>query len=171
LQWPLSRISSRRARRTFGAGGPPWTTNPRAIALQRLDLGVSRANFVGLASSEETIEHVGNDLTGFSLHFCASPPCVRVRAWGFWGAELASSFGGKVRDACRGRPAGTTLELDMKNLKPMREEGQLSFSALIAALPALGIEATVIATSSQLTKLQLLRLAGGNAKAANIRFV
>lgn len=114
---------------------------------------------------------MGDDTNGFSLEFEPSPPCVRVRAWGFWNVELASSFGGAVRDACRGRPPGTTLELDMKDLKPMRDEGQTSVSTLLDALPGLGIATTVIKTSSQLIKLQMMRLAGARVKAAEVVFV
>jgi len=115
-------------------------------------------------------DRMGDDTTGFSLEFGPLPPCVHVRAWGFWSAEIASSFGSVVRDACRGRPRGTTLELDMKDLKPMREEGQQSVTKLLDALPTLGITATVIKTSSELTKLQMMRLVGERAKTAHVQF-
>lgn len=114
---------------------------------------------------------MGDETSGFSLQFDPSPPCIRVRAWGFWNVEVASAFGRAVQDACRGRPSGTTLELDMNELKPMRDEGQTSVSTLLAAAPSLGIAATVIKTANQLTKLQLMRLAGERVKMAQVRFV
>jgi hypothetical protein len=114
------------------------------------------------------IERVGDDTAGFSYSFEASPPALRVRGWGFWNVEVASSFGSTIRDACRNRPAGTTLHLDLRELKPMRDEGQLSFAALLEALGSLGIQRAVIATGSPMTKLQLLRLVMASAKQTNV---
>jgi len=116
------------------------------------------------------MDRVGDDGAGFSLEYEPSSSSVRVRAWGFWSVEIALAFGSKVREACKNRPPGTTLQLDMTHLKPMRDEGQLAFTALIEALPGLGIANTVIATGSQLTKLQLLRIAGDPAKRPHIQF-
>jgi hypothetical protein len=116
----------------------------------------------------KTSERVGDEAAGFSFSFEPSPPALHVRGWGFWNVEVASSFGSKIRDACRNRPPGTTLHLDMRDLRPMREEGQISFGALLEALGSLGIQRTVIATGSSMTKLQLLRLVMARAKQSNV---
>jgi hypothetical protein len=63
-----------------------------------------------------------------------------------------------VYEVCKASPKGASLLMDMSELKPLREEGQKSFGALIRMLPGLGIAKTSVHTSSQLTKLQLLRL-------------
>jgi len=116
------------------------------------------------------MDRVGNDGAGFSLEYEPSPSAIRVKAWGFWGAEVAGAFGKKVGEACKNRPAGTTLYLDMTELRPMREEGQAAFTALLESLTSLGITSTMISTGSQLTKLQLLRLTGPIAKGTHILF-
>jgi hypothetical protein len=102
---------------------------------------------------------MGNEQAGFSTAFDALTKVVSVRAWGFWSVEVARAFGQVVGDECRSRPRGTTLLVDMAELKPMRDEGQFSFAQLMTALPKLGIARTTIITSSHLTKLQLLRIA------------
>lgn len=104
------------------------------------------------------MQRVGDDSCGFSVDFPAVNDAV-VSAWGFWSAEVASAFAVAVIDACRGRAGGAVLTLAMAELKPMRDEGQQSFSVLLGALPSLGIFKVRIATTNALTKLQLVRLA------------
>ena len=82
-----------------------------------------------------------------------------MRGWGFWSREIAEAFDSTVSQVCRTSPHRAPLLMDLTELKPLREEGQQSFGALVGLLRVLGVGRTVIATSSQLTKLQLLRLA------------
>lgn len=105
------------------------------------------------------MNRIGDDNAGFSVSIDSATNTVNVRAWGFWTVDVATSFGKTVRDACRNRPSSAALAIDMSELKPMRDEGQQSFSMLMGALSMLGIVRTTIVTASQLTKLQLLRLA------------
>jgi hypothetical protein len=114
------------------------------------------------------IASVGDDQAGFFIDDLATGN-VYVRAWGFWSAEVAQAFGGTVQAACNGKPAGTELVMDMTELKPMREEGQKSFAALMRALPGQGIPIT-IETASHLTKLQLLRIVTEQGAAGSVRF-
>jgi hypothetical protein len=106
------------------------------------------------------MQRVGDETSGFSVDVDMAANAVRVKAWGFWSADIAAEFRIVVPDACRNRPRGTSIAFDMTALKPMRDEGQQAFGSVLAALPRLGITDTTVSTSSQLTKLQLLRLAG-----------
>ena len=105
------------------------------------------------------IEQVGDNQAGFSVEFDQSDGTLRVRGWGFWSASVAAQFGNAVTDACHHCPRGMALIMDMTDLKPMRDEGQVSVGIFMKALPRLGISKTTVMTSSHLTKLQLLRLA------------
>ena len=110
------------------------------------------------------MDRFGDEGAGFSIEFDAAARAVSVRAWGFWGAEVARAFGPAVRDACERKPAGTVVSMDMRELRPMREEGQLSFGSLVAQLQDLGIARLRIQITSQLTKLQLMRISSEHGK-------
>jgi hypothetical protein len=101
---------------------------------------------------------VGTDSAGFSIDSPASGGIVVV-GWGFWSVEVATAFALSVIDACRARPRGAALVFEMSNLKPMRDEGQQSFSAILRALPGLGVARTSMVTTNPLTRMQLTRLA------------
>ena len=53
----------------------------------------------------------------------------------------------------------------------MREEGQKSFGSIVRALPTFGVSRVSVVTSSQLTKLQLVRLAAENATGVGLEWV
>ncbi len=101
---------------------------------------------------------VGDDTAGFSVDVNSAGGIV-VTGWGFWDAEVAVALATRVLDACRSQRQGATLTLDMSELKPMREEGQQSFSQVLRSLHQLGISEASIVTTNPLTKLQLVRLA------------
>jgi hypothetical protein len=101
----------------------------------------------------------GNDQAGFSVDLDAPAKTVRVVAWGFWSPDVATAFGDAVVEA-GGRATVAHLDFDMTRLKPMREEGQAAWRKVMTALPKLGaITQVSVTTGSQLTKLQLLRIA------------
>jgi hypothetical protein len=104
-----------------------------------------------------TVQRVGDDTAGFSVDVQAAGRVV-VTGWGFWRLQEATAFGSVVIEACRSQPRGLMLTFDMRELKPMREEGQQSFSHISRALRGLGIAKTTIITMNPLTKLQLVRL-------------
>jgi hypothetical protein len=109
------------------------------------------------------MKRVGDDLSGFSADYDLEVGAVRVRAWGFWSIPIAEAFARTVSEACRAGPKGAQLLMDMTDLKPLREEGQRSFGALVGSLRELGVSRTTVTTASHLTKLQLLRLVAENA--------
>jgi hypothetical protein len=108
------------------------------------------------------MDRIGDDQAGFSVGYDPVRGIILVIAWGFWNAEVAMAFAAKVVSACRERKGATGLLLDMRDLKPMREEGQRSFASLVRSLPGLGVFRTTVVTTSHLTKLQLMRLATEN---------
>jgi hypothetical protein len=115
-------------------------------------------------------QRMGDEQAGFSVSFDATTSTVRVRAWGFMSPEVAGAFGVLVRDACRSSPRRSALVMDMNELKPMRDEGQASFCKLMEALPSLHMSSTTVLVTSQLVKLQLLRLANQTAAKGLLRF-
>jgi hypothetical protein len=119
----------------------------------------------------EHIQRMGDDQAGFSVAVDAPTATVRVRVWGFMSAEVADAFGTMVRDACRASPRPSALVIDMTGAKPMRDEGQRSFGALMDALPSLHMASITVVVTSQLVKLQLLRIANQSAARGSLRFV
>ena len=116
------------------------------------------------------MNRIGNDEAGFSVAFDATASTVSVRGWGFWGADVANAFDSTVQKVCLTSPKGASLVIDMSQLKPMREEGQRAFSRLMAALRGLGIVSTIVMTTSQLTKMQLLRLSAEAGTLSSVKF-
>jgi hypothetical protein len=110
------------------------------------------------------MQRFGEDQAGFSVAYDSSTRLVNVVAWGFWSRETAASFANIVLEACKKASFGTCLTLNMTDLKPMREEGQRAWSALMNGLPGISrIDRVSVTTGNALTKLQLLRLTKDSA--------
>jgi hypothetical protein len=116
------------------------------------------------------MDRVGDDSAGFSIGHDPVAGTVRVTAWGFWSSEVAGSYATQVVGECRDKP-GAGLVLDMTELKPMRDEGQRAFATVMRSLASLGITRVSIVTTSQMTKLQLVRLASENGASACVHWV
>ena len=95
---------------------------------------------------------------------------VRVCGWGFWTPTVSASFAFTVAEVCKASPKGASLLMDMTQLKPLREEGQQAFGALLGLLRGLGIGKTTVATASHLTRLQLMRLVAEHGVKGSIQF-
>jgi hypothetical protein len=115
-------------------------------------------------------KQVGDATGGFSVNSDVGSAELQIKAWGFWSVEAARAFHTTVLDACTPLSC-KRLQLDFRALKPMREEGQQGVSAVMAALPRLGIERATVITSSQLTKLQLLRIVRETAAKDRVEFI
>lgn len=103
---------------------------------------------------------IGDDTAGFSIrNDDAVPGRILITAWGFWSVDVATVFASTAIARIRERPKGAQILLDMRELKPMREQGQEAFATLLRALPGLGVVKTQILTTSPLTRLQLVRVA------------
>jgi hypothetical protein len=117
------------------------------------------------------VQLVGTEEAGFSVHFDAKENSVRVVGWGFWKADVASAFDRVVIETCLYVPFGANVSMDMSRLKPMADEGQRAFTNTVAALKDSKIGRVSVITASQLTKLQLLRLAREAAPKEKVHFV
>jgi hypothetical protein len=116
------------------------------------------------------MQRTGDDSAGFSVDHPGTGG-ILVKAWGFWSVDVAYAFATSVTNACQGRSRGAILVLDMNDLKPMREEGQQSFSQLLAALSKLGIAQVSVMTTNPLTKLQLVRLVAASRSGTRVEWV
>ncbi len=112
----------------------------------------------------------GGPDAGFAVNTDDALRIVRIRAWGFWDARVATAFEKGIIEACRTAGARTTIAIDAMQLKPQREEGQAAFVAVMNGLKTFGIPRIEIATTP-LTKLQLLRIAKATLPHGVVRFV
>jgi len=108
-------------------------------------------------SKDVSLPQYGDEENGFSVESGLGK--VLVRAWGFWSAQLALRFAPAVSAVLGGSPKGAALVLDVAQLRPLREEGQDAFGALLSHALAQGAAEVVIRSPSALTKLQMTRLA------------
>jgi hypothetical protein len=116
------------------------------------------------------LQRIGNDQAGFSVDYTpVNGLCVA--GWGFWSVDVALAFATTVLEACGQAPRGAALTLDLRELKPMREEGQQSFSSLLRGAPILGITSLSIVTANPLTKLQLVRLVADSGSASSVQWL
>lgn len=113
---------------------------------------------------------IGTEEAGFSVALNTSENLIRVVGWGFWEADVADAFDDVVIEVCLYAPMGTELSLDMSRLRPMRDEGQKAFRNTITALKQSKISKITVTTSSQLTKLQLMRIAREAAPPERVHF-
>jgi hypothetical protein len=104
------------------------------------------------------VQQLGDASAGFAVALDPSTKGMHIRAWGFWNVEVAMAFGRIAVAECRSSPGISAVVMDMKELKPMREEGQWSFGELISILVQLAIPLVEVETGSQLTRLQLMRI-------------
>jgi len=106
----------------------------------------------------------GNEEMGYTIAFDPATRALTVQAWGFWSATIATDFVEAVVEEQQRAGLVRVVAFDMGDLKPMREEGQIGWRRLIAKLATTSaIQVISISTRSQLTKLQLLRLARESA--------
>src|SRR5262245_42148226 len=115
------------------------------------------------------MQRVGDDAAGFSVDRPLTGG-VLVTGWGFWSQHVAKAFAAGVAAGCRGQKS-PSLMLDLRELKPMREEGQLAFSELLRSLESLGVPRVSIVTTNPLTKLQLVRLAATSGAEQRIDWI
>jgi hypothetical protein len=101
----------------------------------------------------------GDQESGFSADYDTSSQTVCVRAWGFWGADIASSFVRSVAAECSAATRPIRLLVDVTRLLPQRNEGQAAFGDLMTSVTMHGDASVGVVFSNTITKMQLLRLA------------
>jgi hypothetical protein len=104
-----------------------------------------------------TVRTYGDNKEGFSVDVVGG--AVLVTARGFWSTEIAEALDPAVTSAVRGEGRRTRLIFEVGDLRPLRDEGQAAFKAVISKALAGGTPEVVIRSSSALTKLQMLRIA------------
>lgn len=117
------------------------------------------------------MQTIGTPEAGFSVGLDTNGNVVRVVGWGFWDPDVASDFDRIVIEVCRYVPMGTSVVMDMSLLKPLRDEGQRAFAKTITMLKDSRITKVSVITQSQLTKLQLLRIAREAAPKERVQFI
>ena len=68
-------------------------------------------------------------------------------------------------------PAQSKVLIDVSGLKPMREEAQKAFMNALQTLKVLGVAQVSVVTTSQLTKLQIMRIASEAGTMDRMRFI
>jgi hypothetical protein len=81
-----------------------------------------------------------------------------VTTWGFWSVEFVPEFLPPVMAALEAAGKGSAFVIDLKDLRPLRDEGQAAFRQLMSRALAQGVGAIELRGASALTKLQMLRL-------------
>jgi hypothetical protein len=117
------------------------------------------------------MKRIGDDSAGFSAEFDPSTSEVRVRGWGFWDTATAGAFADTVLAVCAASPRRASVCMDLTELKPLRDEGQRSFGALIGTFARIGVVSASVTTASHLTKLQLMRLVAERGMKDSVRFL
>lgn len=125
-------------------------------------------NALGVEAARST---VGDDSAGFYVERDDAAKLVRVVAWGFWSVTVATPFSRLIIESCRAVPAGSSLLLDLSQLKPMRDEGQAAFSIALTMLRGMGWGPISLVTTSHLTKLQLMRIIKQAWPTAAVEFI
>lgn len=99
----------------------------------------------------------GNDSEGFVVEVMAER--IRLTAKGFWSAELAEQLVPAVVPELHKLGEQFALELDLADLRPLRDEGQAAFKNLFSEALAKNPASIHIRSASALTKLQMMRIA------------
>jgi hypothetical protein len=105
-----------------------------------------------------TTARIGDSQAGYTISIDPISRTVLVKGWGFWSVEAAAQFGPSVSEALASAPSQAVLQLDLNGLKPMRDEGQSSFGAMLTTLRKMGVASVRISVDNALTRLQILRL-------------
>lgn len=98
----------------------------------------------------------GDTAEGFTIE--SGGGVVLVTAWGFWSVEFVPEFLPPVMAALEAAAKGSELVIDLKDLRPLRDEGQAAFRQLMSRALAHGVGTIELRGASALTKLQMLRL-------------
>lgn len=102
------------------------------------------------------MKRAGDEEAGFSVERAFGE--LRVRAWGFWSAELATQFDHATVSEVQGGPSLAQVWLDVGSLKPMRDEGQRAWLSFLCLLYAAGVRSIKTIEPPPITKLQMMRL-------------
>jgi hypothetical protein len=100
---------------------------------------------------------VGTEAAGYRVSGSPSTT-LRIRAWGYWPADVTAAFSREAPTACRDLAPAATFVLDANDLKPQGAEAQEGLRVLFRALAALTFEKGIVRATHALTRMQLTRL-------------
>lgn len=98
----------------------------------------------------------GDSDEGFTIE--TQNDALMVTTWGFWSADFVPEFLPAVFAALESRGRGSLLIIDLKQLRPLRDEGQTAFRTLMTRALTDDLARLELRGASALTKLQMLRL-------------
>lgn len=98
----------------------------------------------------------GDSEQGFTIE--NQDGALLVTTWGFWSVEFVPEFLPAVLAGLENQGKGGVLIVDLKQLRPLRDEGQAAFRTLLTRALSGGASDIQLRGASALTKLQMLRL-------------
>ena len=100
---------------------------------------------------------VGTEAGGYRVS--GSPTTVlRIRAWGYWPADVTAAFSHEAPVVCRELAPEATLALDASDFKPQGAEGQEALRVFLRALAPLTFAKGIVLAGNALTRMQITRL-------------
>lgn len=102
----------------------------------------------------------GTAAAGFRIWRETAPSStLRIACWGYWPADVATSFAQETVAALTGLAPPVSFLLDASLLRPQGEPGQQALLSLMKALAKLRISSATVLANDILTRMQLGRLA------------
>jgi hypothetical protein len=101
--------------------------------------------------------NVGSEAGGFRV-LSGGDGNLRIAAWGYWPAEVISSFLISAEAAVLSLAPAGIFVFDSKDLKPQGSEGQEALRVLFRALARLPFAKGMIVRGNAMTCMQLARL-------------
>lgn len=96
---------------------------------------------------------------GYRITTGTQKESIRIRCWGYWGEETASSFERDAVAAVRESPNLQSVALDAEELKTQGKAGQAALRGLMRQLTSMPPRSCTADSTNALTKMQLRRLA------------
>lgn len=98
----------------------------------------------------------GAEVGGFRI--AGKGEVMRIEVWGYWRAEVATSFARETAAVLQKLSSAAELILDAKNLKPQGTEGQEALRVLLRGLVPLGFSKGSVRAENLFARMQLTRL-------------
>jgi hypothetical protein len=99
----------------------------------------------------------GSEAGGFRIR---AAPAVELylEAWGYWSVDVVGAFSKYVRASAQRFAGVKVLTLDVRQMKPLRIDGQESLRECFRLLATAPFTRGSVATANALTRMQLTRL-------------
>lgn len=94
----------------------------------------------------------------------------RLEGWGYWPADVASTFTREIEAACRNMVPPVDFSFVASALKPQGDEGQQALRTLMQCLAKANLSSARVAAENILTRMQLVRIASACGAEGRLRF-